>query len=95
VVLVSDSGGLVPAVRGPVVGADRVARLLAPLTERFATARLVPALLNGAPGITVVVDGAPNTAVSFTVENGRITRLYAMRNPHKLQRLTATTSFSR
>ncbi len=42
-------------------------------------------LLNGAPGIRIVgtVDGA-DTAVSFVVEDGRISRIYAIRNPAKL-----------
>ena len=31
--------------------------------------------------------GEFDTAIAFVVEDGRITRMYAMRNPHKLGRL--------
>jgi hypothetical protein len=41
------------------------------------------AWLNGMPGARVDVGGAA-TAVSPVVEDGRITRIYAIRNPRKL-----------
>ena len=36
--------------------------------------------LNGAPAGRIEVDGEP-TAVSLVVENGRVTRIYAMSEP--------------
>ena len=39
--------------------------------------------LNGLPGARIDVGGEP-TAVSFAIENGRITRICAIRNPDKL-----------
>jgi len=42
--------------------------------------------LNGAPAGRIEIDGE-TTAVSLVVENGRITRIYVMRNPQKLTRL--------
>jgi RNA polymerase sigma-70 factor (ECF subfamily) len=49
---------------------------------------MLPVLLNGALGLRIVgtVDGA-DTAVSFVIEDGRISRIYAMRNPAKLARM--------
>ena len=41
------------------------------------------AWLNGMPGARIDIGGAA-TAVSLVVEDGRITRIYAIRNPHKL-----------
>ena len=85
VVLVSDGGGLVAAARRPITGAEKVAAFLARLAH-------VPDLLattawfNGMPGVRFDV-GAEATAVSLAVENGRITRIYAIRNPDKLGRL--------
>ena len=38
------------------------------------------------------IGGELDTAVSLTVENGRITRIYAIRNPHKLARLGAVSA---
>lgn len=43
--------------------------------------------LNGALGGRIVLDGELDTVVSFVVEDGRIARMYAVRNPHKLSRL--------
>jgi hypothetical protein len=53
-------------------------------------------LLNGALGLRIVgtVDGA-DTAVSFVVEDGRISRIYAIRNPAKLGRINAQATLSR
>ena len=42
--------------------------------------------LNGAPAGRIDIDGE-TTAMSLVVENGRITRIYVMRNPRKLTRL--------
>jgi RNA polymerase sigma-70 factor (ECF subfamily) len=41
------------------------------------------AFFNGMPGARIYIGGA-DTAVSLVVEDGRITRIYAIRNPHKL-----------
>ena len=39
--------------------------------------------------------GELNTAVSLVVADGRITRIYAIRNPHKLARLDEEATLSR
>jgi hypothetical protein len=36
-----------------------------------------------------------NTAVSVAIENGRITRIHAVRNPHKLARLDGVALLTR
>jgi RNA polymerase sigma-70 factor (ECF subfamily) len=56
----------------------------------------VPISINGLPGarLDIPFDGS-TTALSFVVEDGRITRIYAMRNPDKLQRLGAETTLRR
>jgi RNA polymerase sigma-70 factor (ECF subfamily) len=43
--------------------------------------------LNGGIGARIDPGGANDTAVSFVIEDGRITQMYAIRNPHKLERL--------
>ncbi|MGH3393747.1 MAG: hypothetical protein ACRDPO_03570, partial [Streptosporangiaceae bacterium] len=45
-----------------------------------------PVWLNGAPAGRIEVAGEP-AAVSVVVEDGRVTRVYLVRNPHKLTRL--------
>jgi RNA polymerase sigma-70 factor (ECF subfamily) len=95
VVLVADGGGVAAAVRRPVEGAERVAPLLGGLTklgERFAA---MPTWLNGAPAMRFDLDGALDTVVSLVVEDGRVTRIYAVRNPAKLARLGEEATLSR
>jgi RNA polymerase sigma-70 factor (TIGR02957 family) len=96
VVLVADGGGVVQAVVNPIVGAKKVANLLRPFSQFAPDAKMLPVLLNGALGLRIVgiVDGA-DTAVSFVVEDGRISRIYAMRNPAKLGRIDDPSMLSR
>jgi RNA polymerase sigma-70 factor (ECF subfamily) len=49
----------------------------------------------GAPALRIDLDGQLDTAVSLAVEDGRITRIYVIRNPHKLSRLGEATRLSR
>lgn len=90
VVLVADGGGVVAAVLAPVHGAEPVAKLLARANQHADQVRAAfaatPVWLNGAPAARVEFDGEP-TAVSLVVENGRVARIYVMRNPGKLTRL--------
>ncbi len=94
VVLVADGGGLVAAFRRPIRGAERVAGLLS-LAARQADLELTPVWLNGSRGGRIDIGGEVDTAVSLAVENGRITRIYAVRNPHKLARLDAAAALTR
>ena len=96
VVLVADGGGVVQAVVNPVVGAKKVANLLRPFRRLSPHAEILPVLLNGAVGARIVgVDDGYDTAVSFVVEDGRITRIYAVRNPAKLGGLDVEATLSR
>ena len=83
VVLVADGGGVVPAAIRPVSGAKTVARLLSRFTALAPGARVGTTWLNGAPALRIDPAGEFDTAVSLAVEGGRITRIYAIRNPHK------------
>jgi RNA polymerase sigma-70 factor (ECF subfamily) len=96
VVLVADGGGVVQAVVNPVIGAKKVANLLRPFNRLAPDAEILPVLLNGALGLRIAgtVDGA-DTAISFVVEDGRISRIYAIRNPAKLGRIDAEATLSR
>jgi RNA polymerase sigma-70 factor (ECF subfamily) len=95
VVLVADGGGVVAAARRPIAGARRVGALLGGLTELAGDFRVLPTWLNGAPAARLEIDGELDTVVSVAVEHGRITRIYAVRNPQKLARLGEEASLSR
>jgi RNA polymerase sigma-70 factor (ECF subfamily) len=86
VVLVSDGGPNRRAARRPVVGAERVARLLINLTDRaFGRARATPIAVNGDPGLVVSVDGTLDMVIAFEVEDDRVAALWIVRNPDKLE----------
>ncbi|MFT4264577.1 MAG: RNA polymerase sigma-70 factor [Nocardioides sp.] len=96
VVLVADGGGVAQAVVNPVSGAKKVANLLRAFPKFATEARVLPVLLNGSPGARIV--GLPDghdAAIAFAVEDGRISRIYAVRNPAKLGRLDVTAPISR
>jgi RNA polymerase sigma-70 factor, ECF subfamily len=81
-VLTSDGGGVVNAARKPIEGAERVAKAITAL-GRDAAMTFVD--VNGMPGLAGHGrDGIPSV-VSFTVDDGRITRIDFQRNPEKLR----------
>jgi RNA polymerase sigma-70 factor (ECF subfamily) len=96
VVLVADGGGVVQAVVKPVVGAKKVANLLGGFQRVAPGAEILQVLFNGAVGARVVgtTDGF-DTAISFVVEQGRITRIFAVRNPAKLGGIDVEATLSR
>ncbi len=96
VVLVGDGGGLKQAVPRPIVGAGKVARLLAAGLGRVAAAvSLQPAQVNGYPALIVRFDGELDTVVAVRIDDGLITGLYAVRNPEKLSRMERETTLRR
>ena len=91
VVLVTDGGGLIPAARRPIAGADKVARFLSGSARAALGLVGRTVSVNGAPALWIDIDGALDTVASLTLEDGRISRIYAIRNPHKLTRLGEAT----
>jgi RNA polymerase sigma-70 factor (ECF subfamily) len=94
-VLIADGGGVVQAVLNPVVGAKKIANLLRGFAKLAPSGVLEPILLNGTPGARVVLDGSVDTMIGFAFEAGRISRVFAMRNPEKLSHLYAETALTR
>jgi RNA polymerase sigma-70 factor (TIGR02957 family) len=93
VVLIADGGGLVAASRAPIHGAELVAKLLARM-DRVAAIETTTVWLNGAPAGRIEINGQP-VAMSLVVENGQITRIYAIANPQKLTRLDEPADLAR
>jgi RNA polymerase sigma-70 factor (ECF subfamily) len=94
VVLIADGGGLVPAARAPIYGAEQVAKLLARAHQGTGGLNPTPVWLNGAPAFRVEI-GDQLAAVSLAVENGQVTRIYAVANPEKLTRLAEVAELIR
>jgi RNA polymerase sigma-70 factor (TIGR02957 family) len=95
VVLLGDGGGIKQAVPRPVVGADRVARLLASGMGRIAAASIQPAQVNGYPALVLRLDGEIDTVIAVRIDDGLITGLYAVRNPEKLSHMERETALRR
>jgi len=51
--------------------------------------------VNGQPGVRAEVAGELVGAVSVVIEDGRITRIYSVANPHKLAWLDEETALTR
>ncbi|MFJ8667032.1 RNA polymerase sigma-70 factor [Streptomyces sp. NPDC093600] len=96
VVLMGDGGGVKQAIPRPVVGADKVARLLiGGLGKVAAAVSLRPTEVNGQPALIIRLDGVVDTVVAARVDDGLITGLYAVRNPEKLSRVHRETALRR
>ncbi|HEY3089840.1 MAG TPA: RNA polymerase sigma-70 factor [Jatrophihabitantaceae bacterium] len=96
VVFLGDGGGVKQAVLHPVVGSDKVARILAAGLPRIAgTASLQPAQVNGYPALIVRFDGEIDTVLALRIDDGLITGLYAVRNPAKLSHMQRETALRR
>jgi RNA polymerase sigma-70 factor (ECF subfamily) len=90
VVFTGDGGGNGPAVKHPVPGRLRVARLLAGIVRQGARygLRLEPATVNGGPGARVV-DGDDRlfNVLAFDVRDGQVVAIRSVLNPDKLRHL--------
>ncbi len=92
---VSDGGGKVLAALNVVTGADKVARMLFGLAskqERFEDISVVPATINGTPGLLLSVLGKLDQTMSFGLDDkGGIAAIYVVRNPDKLARIQVSS----
>lgn len=96
VVLLGDGGGIVQAAPRPIVGAGRVSRVLAVGLGRLpAAATLRPVQVNGYPALILRLDGETDTVLAMRFDDGLITGLYAVRNPHKLSYMRHETALRR
>ncbi|HWD02786.1 MAG TPA: RNA polymerase sigma-70 factor [Amycolatopsis sp.] len=95
VVLVGDGGGIKQALPNPITGADRVARVLSAGLPRLTAVTTEPAQVNGYPALTIHLDGTLDTVLALRIDDGRVTGIYAVRNPKKLSHMTAETALRR
>ena len=83
---VADGGGRVAAARQPILGAQRIVKLVISLQQKFyrghATMHL--AEVNGETGMLVRTDGQITAIVSFATDGEQIQGVYAVLNPEKL-----------
>jgi RNA polymerase sigma-70 factor (ECF subfamily) len=96
IVFLGDGGGVVKAGKQPVVGAGKVARLLTAGLGRITGAvSLEPAQVNGHPALMLRLDGELHAVIAARIDDGRISGLYAVRNPEQLSHVERETAVSR
>jgi RNA polymerase sigma-70 factor (ECF subfamily) len=96
VVFLGDGGGIKQAVPRPVIGADKVGRLLATGLTRIAEmGPLQWAQVNGYPALILGFDGEVDTVLAVRIDDGLITGLYAVRNPDKMSHMQRETALQR
>src|SRR3989440_2408927 len=88
VVLVADGGADRKAARRPIVGAEKVVRLLASLVRQLTgTVEAEFVVVNREPGLLIVIDGMVDTAVTLDLAGDRGSAIWLVPNPDKLNRL--------
>ena len=84
-VATADGGGLALAFLEPISGAEQIAGAWMEIAARAPEVTLEECLVNGQAGLVGRVDGATVSVYAFDVADGRITRIWAVRNPEKLR----------
>jgi RNA polymerase sigma-70 factor (ECF subfamily) len=88
-VAITDGGGRKTAALNPIIGAAKIARFFIGVTAKNAgrDIRIEPAMINGAVGALLYLDGELDHAVSMAIDGERIAAIYIVRNPDKLRHL--------
>lgn len=96
VVWTADSAGKRSAARRPVVGADRVGKLVMGLLRvAGADGHFEPAVYNNAPALKLYLGDSFEGIVTVEIVDGKISHFYAMRNPDKLAGVDIPRAISR
>jgi RNA polymerase sigma-70 factor (ECF subfamily) len=93
-VAITDGGGRKFAARNPIIGADKVARFFIGLAGKIAgqDVRMQPAVINGAVGALLYLDGELDLTLSMAIDGEKIAAIYIVRNPDKLRHLPAAAA---
>ncbi len=92
--LLSDGGGKALAALRPIYGSDKIVRFFIGVTKDQNPADFVfeDCWLNNAPAILIrELSGTVFATLALEVDDGRITTVYTVRNPDKLDRLGRTS----
>jgi RNA polymerase sigma-70 factor (ECF subfamily) len=83
-VLVTDGGGKKIAAIRPIHTRDNIVRFLSNVSKGAVGLFAVPGEVNGEPALVVTDGSVVDTVLFVQVEDGRISRIYGVRNPDKL-----------
>ena len=86
-VALTDGGGRKTAARNPIVGAEKIARFFIGIAAKNAghDMRIEPAMINGAVGALLYLDGELDNTMSMAIDGEKIAAIYIVRNPDKLR----------
>jgi RNA polymerase sigma-70 factor (ECF subfamily) len=93
VVLITDGGGFKKAALNPIRGVEKVLRFLAAVTPEDGRAELT--VVNGHEGLSLYVGDELDAIATMRVDDGKVTGLYIVRNPHKLGRVSEAVELAR
>lgn len=85
---IADSGGLATAHLQPIEGSELIARAYVDIAGKAPNLTILERTVNGQPGLVAQLDGVTVTVYAFDVVDGRISRIWAVRNPEKLRMWT-------
>lgn len=87
-IVYSDGGGKVRAALRPLIGPDDAVHVLASVARKYAgqIADVTPVEVNGQFGLALSQNGVLHSLYTADIEDGRIARLFIIRNPEKLAR---------
>ncbi|NEW38948.1 RNA polymerase sigma factor SigJ [Nocardia cyriacigeorgica] len=80
----ADSGGLAPAFRDPITGGVDIARAWIAIATHGPRVALIERTVNGQPGLIAQLGDSIISVYAFDITDGRITRIWVIRNPEKL-----------
>ncbi|MEN8144769.1 MAG: RNA polymerase sigma factor SigJ [Gemmatimonadota bacterium] len=91
VVLLADGGGKVISATKPISGPNKVARFMVGVSSKATDdTTLTFERLNGLPGAVIRIEGRIAVIFLLQVLGGKIRRVFAVRNPDKLQNVDET-----
>ncbi|MFF7651272.1 RNA polymerase sigma factor SigJ [Streptomyces sp. NPDC007983] len=83
--MIADGGGLASTALRPIEGSERIAQYLAHIAGKASGLTLLERTVNGRPGLVAQHSGVTVTVAAFSLDGGRITHIWAVRNPEKLR----------
>ncbi|MFE2309620.1 nuclear transport factor 2 family protein, partial [Streptomyces sp. NPDC059411] len=83
--MTADGGGLAGAALRPVEGGERIAQYLIHISDKAPGLTLLERTVNGRPGLVAQHTGTTVTVAALGLSGGRVTHIWAVRNPEKLR----------
>jgi RNA polymerase sigma factor (sigma-70 family) len=83
-VMIADGGGQASTALKPIEGAEQIARYLVGIGKLAPNLTILDRTVNSRPGLVATYDGVTVTVAAFDLNEDRITRIWAVRNPEKL-----------